>query len=200
MENIKNKNNNKLVVRDFVTLGIFWVLYFVIYTMSAPLSLTLVGNLFIHGTCAILWGITFPLLCTKVNKPGVVFIYTALVGIVQIMNFWITGLIIIVGAVIVEIVWRKLDRKKFSTIAICHILVVVTMYLGLTLPLMILSRDFINQIPEYGRELFYNIYDLLQVQGYLFFLGLLSCVVGSIIGALLGKVLLKKHFIKAGIV
>ena len=200
MENIKVKNSEKLTVRDFVTLGIFWVLYFVIYTLGAPLSLTVVGNLFIHGACGILWGITFSLLCTKVNKNGVVFLYTALIGVVQLMNFWGTGVLIIIAALIIEIIWRKLDKKKFSTIAICHVLVVVSMYLGMMLPIVTLGKKFLSGIPEYSLELFTDVINLVETQSYMFFVGLLAAVVGASLGALLGKVLLKKHFVKAGIV
>ena len=200
MEKTKINNPNKWVTRDFVTLGIFYVLYFVIYTLSAPLSMSVVGNLFIHGTCGILWGITFPLLCTKVNKPGVVFTYTFLIGAIQLMNFWGTGLFIMLGAVIAEVIWNILNKKKFITIAICHVIVVAVMYLGMTLPLMILSSTFLNYIPEYSRALFEEVYNLLNTKTYFFYIGLTAAVVGASLGALLGKILLKKHFVKAGII
>ena len=200
MQHAKLKNPNKLEVRDFITLGIFWVLYFIVYSLGSPLCVTVVGNFFIHGACGILWGITFPLLCIKVNKPGIVFLYTALIGLVQIMNLWVTGLIIITGAVVAELVWRKMDRKNFKTIAICHVLIVCFMYLGMFLPLLLLSDVFLTQIPEYSLAMFTDVYNFLSATTYMFFVGLVAAILGTLLGALLGKKLLKKHFIKAGII
>ena len=179
MEKTKDLNPNKLVVRDFVSLGIFWVLYFVIYTLGAPLCMTAVGNFFIHGTCGILWGITFSLICTKVNKPGVVFLYTTLIGLMQLMNFWLTGVIIIIGGIIAEVVWRKLDRKKFKTIAICHVMVVTAMYLGMFIPLTFLSDVFLTQIPEYSLEMFTDLYNFIKANTYMFYAGLEYVIIGS---------------------
>ena len=47
-------------------------------------------------------------------------------------------------------------------------------------------------------DLYSTVFDMLI--GPMFFVGLAATVVGCVVGAFLGKLLLKKHFQKAGIV
>lgn len=115
----------------------------------------------------------------------------------QLMSFWGVALVIAVGAVIAELFWRTLDRHKFSTMLLCFTVQVVFLYLGMTIPLIFMKDMYLAAVSAYA-DLYSTVFDMLI--GPMFFVGLAATVVGCVVGAFLGKLLLKKHFQKAGIV
>lgn len=197
MEQSKIKDRKKSKVKDYITLGIICVLHIVIFSASAPLTFNPIGVVFSYPLCALFWGILFILLCKKTSNPTVVFLYPFLVALMQFMNFWVTGVIQIIGACLVVLIYVKLDRNKFSTLVLSYTSMIVCMYLGGTVPVIYFKDMFFEAIPAYA-ELYTQVYDILTV--YMFIGGLLASIICAVLGALLGKVVLKKHFEKSGIV
>ncbi|MGL6197759.1 MAG: MptD family putative ECF transporter S component [Lachnospiraceae bacterium] len=194
----KKKNSEKMNVRDYITTAIMFVLMFIVFSViGTPVGMSVVGNLFVFAVCALIWGTIFLLLYTKVNKPGVVLLFGLILAVLMLMNFWALSLIIAIGAAIAELLWRKLDRHKFSTMLICFTTQIVFWYFGMTLPLIFLKDSYLNAVPAYA-DLYAAVFDL--VVGPMFFAGLLATILGCTIGAFIGKMLLKKHFVKAGVV
>lgn len=200
METKKNsqKKSEKMNVRDYITTAIMFVLLFLVFSVvGTPVGMTVIGNLFVFAVCALLWGTIYLLLYSKVNKKGVVLLFSLILAVLMLMNFWGISLFIAIGGVLAEIVWRKLDRRKFSTMLLCFTIQIVFWYLGMTLPLIFLKDLYLAAVPAYA-ELYSAVFEL--VVGPMFFVGLAATMIGCIIGAYLGKLLLKKHFQKAGIV
>ena len=133
----------------------------------------------------------------KVNKKGIVLLFGLIWAAMQLMSFWGVALVIAVGAVIAELFWRILDRHKFSTMLLCFTVQVVFLYLGMTIPLIFMKDMYLAAVSAYA-DLYSTVFDMLI--GPMFFVGLAATVVGCVVGAFLGKLLLKKHFQKAGIV
>ena len=112
----RTKNNEKMNVRDYITAAIMYVLMFLVYAgVGAPIGMTVAGSLFVFAACAVVWGTIFILLFTKVNKKGVVLLFGLIWAAMQLMSFWGVAIVIAIGAVIAELLWDKLDRRKFST-------------------------------------------------------------------------------------
>ena len=194
----RTKNNEKMNVRDYITAAIMYVLMFLVYTgVGAPIGMTVAGSLFVFAACAVVWGTIFMLLFTKVNKKGVVLLFGLIWAAMQLMSFWGVAIVIAIGAVIAELLWDKLDRRKFSTMLLCFTVQVIFLYLGMTLPLIFMKDMYLAAVSAYA-DLYSTVFDMLI--GPMFFVGLAATVVGCIVGAFLGKLLLKKHFEKAGIV
>ena len=194
----RTKNNEKMNVRDYITAAIMYVLMFLVYAgVGAPIGMTVAGSLFVFAACAVVWGTIFILLFTKVNKKGVVLLFGLIWAAMQLMSFWGVAIVIAIGAVIAELLWDKLDRRKFSTMLLCFTVQVIFLYLGMTLPLIFMKDMYLAAVSAYA-ELYSTVFDMLI--GPMFFVGLAATVVGCIVGAFLGKLLLKKHFEKAGIV
>ena len=194
----RTKNNEKMNVRDYITAAIMYVLMFLVYAgVGAPIGMTVAGSLFVFAACAVVWGTIFILLFTKVNKKGVVLLFGLIWAAMQLMSFWGVAIVIAIGAVIAELLWDKLDRRKFSTMLLCFTVQVIFLYLGMTLPLIFMKDMYLAAVSAYA-DLYYTVFDMLI--GPMFFVGLAATVVGCIVGAFLGKLLLKKHFEKAGIV
>lgn len=185
-------------VRDYITAAILYVLMFLVYAgVGAPIGMTVAGSLFVFAACAVVWGTIFMLLFTKVNKKGIVLLFGLIWAAMQLMSFWGVALVIAVGAVIAELFWRTLDRHKFSTMLLCFTVQVVFLYLGMTIPLIFMKDMYLAAVSAYA-DLYSTVFDMLT--GPMFFVGLATTVVGCVVGAFLGKLLLKKHFQKAGIV
>ena len=194
----RTKNNEKMNVRDYITAAIMYVLMFLVYAgVGAPIGITVAGSLFVFAACAVVWGTIFILLFTKVNKKGVVLLFGLIWAAMQLMSFWGVAIVIAIGAVIAELLWDKLDRRKFSTMLLCFTVQVIFLYLGMTLPLIFMKDMYLAAVSAYA-DLYSTVFDMLI--GPMFFVGLAATVVGCIVGAFLGKLLLKKHFEKAGIV
>ena len=194
----RTKNNETMNVRDYITAAIMYVLMFLVYAgVGAPIGMTVAGSLFVFAACAVVWGTIFILLFTKVNKKGVVLLFGLIWAAMQLMSFWGVAIVIAIGAVIAELLWDKLDRRKFSTMLLCFTVQVIFLYLGMTLPLIFMKDMYLAAVSAYA-DLYSTVFDMLI--GPMFFVGLAATVVGCIVGAFLGKLLLKKHFEKAGIV
>lgn len=194
----RTKNNEKMNVRDYITAAIMYVLMFLVYAgVGAPIGMTVAGSLFVFAACAVVWGTIFILLFTKVNKKGVVLLFGLIWAAMQLMSFWGVAIVIAIGAVIAELLWDKLDRRKFSTMLLCFTVQVIFLYLGMTLPLIFMKDMYLAAVSAYA-DLYSTVFDMLI--GPMFFVGLAATVVGCIVGAFLFKLLLKKHFEKAGIV
>ena len=194
----RTKNNEKMNVRDYITAAIMYVLMFLVYAgVGAPIGMTVAGSLFVFAACAVVWGTIFILLFTKVNKKGVVLLFGLIWAAMQLMSFWGVAIVIAIGAVIAELLWDKLDRRKFSTMLLCFTVQVIFLYLGMTLPLIFMKDMYLAAVSAYA-DLYSTVFDMLI--GPMFFVGLAATVVGCIVGAFLGKLLLKKDFEKAGIV
>ncbi len=190
--------SEKMNVRDYITTAIMLVLIFVVFVLiGTPIGMTVVGNIFPLAVCSILWGTIFLLLFTKVSKRGVVLLVGLILAALQLANFWAIATVMSVGAVLAEFLWRKLDRKKLSTMIICFTTLIIFWFLGIFLPLIFLKDMYIAALPTY-EQLYTGVYDMII--GPMFFVGFAATITGCVVGALLGKLLLKKHFVKAGII
>ena len=186
---VSQKKSEKMNVRDYITTAIMFVLLFLVFSVvGTPVGMTVIGSLFVFAVCALLWGTIYLLLYSKVNKKGVVLLFSLILAVLMLMNFWGISLFIAMGGVLAEIVWRKLDRRKFSTMLICF---------TIQIALIFLKDLYLAAVPAYA-ELYSAVFEL--VVGPMFFVGLVATMIGCIVGAYLGKLLLKKHFQKAGIV
>ena len=185
--------NERLNVRDFVTIAVLTVLELVVYfSIGMIAGSTPIGWCFTLGIQAIPLGIIFMLMYAKVNKRGVVLISGLLVG----MSFWLTGLVIALGALAGEVIWNVANRKRFATMAASFTSIMVGWYLGAFAPLVLMKDFFLNSVPTMA-EFYGSVFDI--VAGPLFFVCLGVTALGGVLGSLLGRAVLKKHFERAGI-
>ena len=200
MEMKKNKkmNSEKMTVRDYITVAILFALMFLVHVIvGTPVGMTGIGHFFVYGVDALVWGTIYLLLYTKVNKNGVPLLFGMILAVLLLMTFWVIAAIVAIGAVVTEILWQKLDKRKFSTMLICFTSQTVFWYLAAHLPLIFIKDIYLAAMPSYA-EFYSRVFELAI--GPMFFIGLLGTIIGCVIGALIGKLLLKKHFQKAGIV
>ena len=147
----------KLKIKDLVTIGVFAVIYVVIIFALGMIGFLPVLYLVYPALLGIVSGTVIMLFMAKVQKPWAV----PILGMLSfaIFNTWICGSLM-------QMLWA---REKYIEIA------------------MVMGEDYVNA--------------LIKLVTYpnmaLVYLG---AILGGLIGANIGRILLKKHFIKAGII
>lgn len=194
----KNKNHDRLTVRDFLTLALMFILILVVFAVvGTPVAMSVVGYIFMFAVTALFWGTIFMLMYVRVNKKWMPLIIGVALGLLQIFNLWMLAVILVLGGVISEIIWQKFDRKSFKTMTACFTVQITSWYLGNFVP-MIMITNLEDFLAVRYLELFIPIKE--AVEGPLFFIGLAATILGCLIGAFIGKKLLKKHFERAGVI
>jgi energy-coupling factor transport system substrate-specific component len=190
---------NKLEAKDLINVGIYTAIYFVLCMGVAMLGYIPVFIPMLTALCPLIGGIPFMLMLTKTKKPGMVFLMAILCGVlmgIMGMGIWAIPSSIIFG-LLAERILKAGHYKSLKYDILAH--GVFSMWLiGNFIPMFINRQQYYNAlIPGYGEEYANALMSYIPTWS-LFFL-LVSCFVFGILGGFIGKKLLKKHFVKAGI-
>ena len=193
--------SNKLQAKDLINLGLFTVLYFVIGCCVAipigfvPIFLPILGALW-----SLITGIPFMLFLTRVKKFGMVTIMGILSGLLMGltgMGFWgvpmgaIFGLL---GDLILKSGGYKSAKKSLIGYAVFSLWMV-----GTYIPMYFMVEDsWASFAASFGKEYADRVMAVMPMWSII--LVIAGIFIFAILGGLLGKALLKKHFAKAGIV
>jgi energy-coupling factor transport system substrate-specific component len=194
----------KLKGTDFITIGIFGLLYTI--AVLAPAFITgLVQYLFTYtfAISAFPCGIVFMYILAKVPKrwgiASAVIISCLIFFLLVTLGVW-TPLIGAAGALLADVIAGTGKYKKFGRNAAAFVVCITIQWLGFMQPIMLTTSQYIESAVESGLPA-----DQIQpfvefVKGPGFVTGLIATVICGFLGALLGKRVLRKHFKKAGIV
>lgn len=187
-------------VKDFVTIGVFAVIYFILMFSIGMMGMVPILFLAWPATIGVLLGVVIMLFMAKVPKPWALFILGMLSPV--IMFSMGHSIVVVVNALIFMILAElclfagKYKSIKMNILAngffscwacgsIVQILVVKEMYMEMTIRMM--GAEYANALDQLVT--FPNM-ALIYVTAF----------VGGIIGGFFGKAMLKKHFERAGIV
>ena len=195
--------NNKLKVKDLVNIGIFSALYMVIsMIVMIPVGIAPILWLLWPGIAGLFGGAFFTLLMTKVSKSGSAFILAIITGLLYFATGECTWVIIVTFAVaglLAEIIRKVLGYKAFNGIVIAGG-VNAFGFIGSPLPMWLFQDAYMKSIEEMGmgKEYVESLQSMISAGS---FVGMLVVAfIGGVIGTLIGRLLLKKHFEKAGII
>lgn len=192
--------NSKLQAKDLINIGLFTVLYFVLGCCVAipigmvPIFLPVLGALW-----SIITGIPFMLFLTRVKKFGMVTLMGILSGLLMGltgMGFWgvLTGAVFgVLGDLIIKAGEYRSLKKGIFGYAVFSLWMI-----GTYIPMYFMAdqarADFASQFSEEYAD---------QVMGVMPFWSFILVIAGififAFVGGFLGKALLKKHFVRAGI-
>ena len=82
----KQESINKLNGRDFINIGIYAAIYFVIVMVLAMTGLIPIFLILLSSMIGIIGGIPFMLFLTKVKKPGMILIMSTVMGILMFVT------------------------------------------------------------------------------------------------------------------
>jgi energy-coupling factor transport system substrate-specific component len=191
--------DNKLQVKDLINVGIFTALYFIVVMVIAMLGYMPIFIPLLSALPPLVGGIPFMLFLTRVKKFGMMLIMAILVGILLLITgMGIYALFIgVVFTLIAEFVLKSGNYESAKKAILAYGLFSVCMF-GNFLPIYI-GRDAYHAslVPRFGAE--YADTLMRYLPDWLAPILALSCFVFGLLGGLLGRAVLKKHFERAGI-
>ena len=192
-------DSKKLKGKDLINIGIFTAIYFVVILAFAMLGFIPIFMPLMAVFDPLFGGIVFMLFLTKVKKPGMIFIMNILMGILM----WLTGMsfyALVVGAVaglIAELIYKSGDYRSSKKAVLTHAVFSLWVWSNF-LPLFLQPEKYWSTRQQFGEDYINTLTNLMPI--WMCPVLLVVCFVFGILGGLLGKAILKKHFAKAGIV
>lgn len=194
--------NNKLQAKDFITIGIFTALLFVVEFACGMLG-------FIHPYIVASYVVMIPivgsipmmLFYTKINKFGMLSIMSVLLAIIMfVMGMGYLGApLIIASGVIADLIAKSGRYKSFKKTVISYgvfCLWICANYF----PVVVTADSYREGLLESGYSAEYCDNLFYAINSKTIFVLLILCFVFGCLGAFIGKAVVRKHFEKAGIV
>ncbi|SHO53657.1 MptD family putative ECF transporter S component [Anaerocolumna xylanovorans] len=199
----QSSGKGSLKGKDLITIGIFSAIYFVInFIFMLMGGLHPMMWILMPGFIALLTGIPFMLMCSKVQKMGAVILMGTITGLIYFVTGMFTVVILVTFAASCILGEAVRSLSGYSTFK-GNLLAFICFSLGMTgspLPIWLMHDKFISQISEQGMPAEYiTTLEKLSSPAMLLVL-FLAPVIGAIAGSLISKKMFQKHFIKAGIV
>lgn len=190
----------KLGGKDLINVGIFSAIYFVIVMVCAMLGSIPIMYPMLAVLVPILGGIVFMLFLTKVKKFGMIWIMSIIMGLLMLltgMSFYALA----VGAVsglAAELIYRS--GKYASAAKAVFTNAVFSLWIAANYMLFFFDREafLASRAESVGQEFADTIDKMLPPWTFAVLVSV--CFVCGIIGGLIGRKMLSKHFKKAGIV
>lgn len=193
------KKSKKLEGKDLINIGIFSAIYFTIVFICAILGMVPIFVLLIGVIAPLLAGAPIMLFLTRANKHGMIFIMSVIMGLLMIltgMGYYPLLVSIITGA-IAEFIF-KVDKKKTSQNMIFTYAVFSLWCYGNYVLMFINKEAYFASRASFGED-YISTLSLITPMWLLF--ALIPIVfISGIVGGIIGKALMIKHFAKAGIV
>lgn len=192
---------NSLNVRDLINAGLFSLLIIIFIFLSGMIGLIPVlmpAILFVTGLCS---GPVMMLYSTKIKKRGMIFITEIVIALVFLATghgIWIL-LSSAIGGLIAEIIIKK-GNYSSVTYAKLAFLFVGTSSWGNLVPIYIARDKYIETLIEQGYGVEFAEKMMSVFPNWSFIPILLAGFLGTYIGCSLGVKMLKKHFVKAGMI
>lgn len=190
--------NEKLKVKDLVTIGIFAVIYFIVMFGVGMIGMIPILFLIYPTILGIVSGVIVMLFMAKEQKPWALFIFGMLtpLGMFAMGHTYVVPVHALVVMLIAECIRRGGNYRSFKYNAIAF--GVFNMWICGSLMQMLLAKEKYMEMcammgPDYVQALEKLITYPHMAMVYA------GAFVGGIVGAWIGRAMLKKHFIKAGI-
>ena len=191
----------KLRIKDLVTIGVFTVIYFVLFFVAGMVGIIPILYLASPTLAGIITGIVVMLFMAKVQKPWGLFLLGLICSLIVIAmgNTYIIVIHAVISMVIAELLRKKGEYRSFKY-NMLSFAIFNTWICGFLMQIL-LAKDKVIELAEtrgMGHDYIMKLITLLNFRSMI--LVYIGAIVGGILGAYIGKVFLKKHFEKAGIV
>lgn len=193
--------DNKLQAKDLINVGLFTVLYFVLGCCVAipigfvPIFLPILGALW-----TLITGIPFMLFTTRVKKFGMVTLMAILSGVLMGftgMGYW--GVPVgVVSGLAGDFIMKSGNYKSAAKNLLGYAVFSLWM-IGTYIPMyFMVEQSYQSFVDGFGEEYANRVMSVMPTWSLILVVaGIFVC---ALLGGLLGKTVLKKHFAKAGIV
>ena len=195
-----SQSKTRLEVRDLVTIGVFGVIYFVCMFAVGMMGVVPILYLLYPMVFGVVGGPIVLLFMAKVQMPWALVIFGMITPIIMFLfghTLLVPGVALVTMLVAEGI--RRLGKYRSLRYNMLAYVVMATILCSSLLQMLVMKARYLQLTEaEMGREYTEALEKLISVRN----MGLvyLGAVLGGIVGAFLGRKLLKKHFEKAGIV
>ncbi len=184
--------------KDLINIGIFSAIYFVIVLIVAMLGTIPIFLPMLTVIVPILGGIPFMLFLTRVRKFGMIWIMSIIMGILMLLTgmSWPPLAISAVTGLLAELVYKNGNYQSASRAVLTN--GVFSLWIGGNyLPLFFAAEKYWSTRQNFGQDYIDAVTKLMPT--WMCPVTFIAAFICGIIGGLLGKALMKKHFEKAGI-
>lgn len=191
----------KLGVKDFINVGLFSVIYFVMFTISGILGYIPLCVVILPLIAGVLGGIPFVLFTLKEQKFGAVTLMGFITGFLTFLvgQTWMSILFGLVFGFLGDLIMKSGNYKSWKKNVLGYS--VFTLWtVGTMLPMWIMRETFFAGYRENGSTDAYIDAVMKLTPNYMILVVIITALVGGFLGASLGKAVFKKHFKRAGIV
>ncbi len=192
--------SNNLKIKDLVSIGVFFVIYFVVFFVLGMIGFVPILFLCVPFVMGVVGGTIIMLFMAKVPKPWALFTLGMLTPLFMFAmgHTFVVPLVSLIFMSLAEFFFRKGNFKSFKYNAIAHGF--FSCWISGSLMQMLLVKEKYKALTDSMMpvEYFAKLEALISWQSMA--LVILGGFAGGIIGAFIGKAMLKKHFQKAGIV
>ena len=191
-----SQSKARLEVRDLVTIGVFGVIYFVCMFAVGMMGVVPILYLFYPMVFGVVGGPIVLLFMAKVQKPWALVIFGMITPIIM---FLFGHTLLVPGVALVTILVAEGIRRIGKYRSLRYNMLAYVVMASSLLQMVVMKERYLELTEaEMGREYTEALEKLISVRnmGFVY----LGAVLGGIVGAFLGRKLLKKHFEKAGIV
>ena len=202
-----NQNNtvsgNRLGGRDFINIGIFTVIFIVVFMACIMvMSLTIYTLPFGVALASFASASVYMLLRAKAPKAGAITLFGVLFGLVMFVmgSGWPTLVAVIAGSVIAELVARSGNYKSYTREVAGYCILMLGTAIGSYIPFLVM-KDYYLKVAEKNSingEFMSRLVEFIS--GQYLALALAVTIVTAILGAALARAVFKKHLVKAGLV
>ena len=198
-----NRGNNSLQTKDYISIGVFSLIYFVIaFGIGGIAQMTPVTFPLMPMIVALFAGSIFMLYTAKIPKKGAVSILGILAGILLFITgmFWMMSAFFVVFGFIADYIISSGDFKSFRRNLTAYCIFALAP-MGAYIPMVVMPVQFDKFMQRKGNfSSFAGVIKSIGFNWWAIPAMILGTVICGAIGGFIGKKLLRKHFEKAGIV
>lgn len=191
---------NKLNAKDLIQVGIFAAIYFVLFFISGMTGFVPIFAVLFPIVLALLGGIPMILFLTKTKKFGMVTIMGIIMGLIAfaIGSGWPSLPVAVVFGLLADLIYRAGQYKSWKHMLLCYC-VFSLWVIGSMLPMWIMKDAFFAGVSISQGAAYADAVSAL-ITGWMLIIVVITTFLAAVIGAYLGRGVLKKHFKRAGIV
>ncbi len=191
----------KLSVKDLINVGLFSVIYFIMFMIAGMLGYIPIFVVILPFVAGVLGGIPFVLFVIKEQKFGAVTLMGLIASFLIFLmgQTWISIIFGLVFGFLADMIMKSGDYKSWNKNVLGYI-VFNFWTIGTMLPMWIFRETFFESYRQNGGTDEYINAVMNLTPNYMIVVIALLGIVGAFLGATLGKAVLKKHFVKAAIV
>lgn len=192
-------DTKKLKVKDLVSIGVFAVIYFVLMFAVGMMGIIPILFLIYPTVLGIIAGTVLMLFMAKVQKPWALFILGMISPLVMFAlgHTYVLPVFSLIVMIVAELI-RKIGNYNSFKYNMLSYAVFSTWICGSLMQMLLAKEKYIELSMMMGKDYVDALENLITYPHMA--LVALGAFIGGIVGAYIGKALLKKHFEKAGIV